>query len=217
MLAGGDVADAINGFKAKQGAFDTITADGLRNDGAMKAADVGVKSLRDTVAVPVSDTDRVQVDAVLNLTQLMKASSVSGPAKILIINLIKEMKTTMKTADAVIDQLKATLAAANDPKQMAKLKVDAEAWFKTISNELWWAGSSTITKVAVDGRVFQRDGKKWWSYELTARGQMVKDYQFRSPAEWFAEVYTVAMLGKLAQGHPCAGDIKTLDTTKKIT
>ena len=51
---------------------------------------------------------------------------------------------------------------------------------------------------------------------MAARGQMVKDYQFRSPAEWFAEVYTVAMLGKLSGSHPCAKIIKDIDTTHKI-
>lgn len=208
---------AINGYKTKQNAFNAITADGLRDDGAMKAADTAVKQLRDTVTVPLSDTDKGQVENAMNLTQLMKLSTAAGPAKLLIINLIKEMKTTMATADQVIRKLDASLKAANDPKQMTKFKAEAEAWVKAISKELWWAGSSTITKVAVEGKVYQRDDKKWWRYELSARNQMLKDYQFRSPSEWFAEVYTVAMLGKLSKGHPCFGDIKTIDTTQKIT
>jgi hypothetical protein len=46
---------------------------------------------------------------------------------------------------------------------------------------------------------------------------MVQDYQFRSPSEWFAEVYAVEMLGKLSEGHPCKGMIRGLDSTRQLT
>ena len=99
---------------------------------------------------------------------------------------------------------------------VAKIAAGPIDWVKVVSKELWFASSGVVDKSAIEGRVYQKDGSKWLSYVLTARSKMVRNYQFRSPAEWFAEVYAVSMLGKLSSTHPCANDIKTIDTTKKI-
>ncbi len=52
--------------------------------------------------------------------------------------------------------------------------------------------------VAVAGRVYhQANESEWWSYDHGARAKTrVSDYQFRSPWEWFAEIYAITWLAK---------------------
>ncbi len=52
--------------------------------------------------------------------------------------------------------------------------------------------------VVVNGRVYQEAyGGEWWSYDPAAKGTTkVNDYQWRSPWEWFAEVYAISWLAK---------------------
>jgi hypothetical protein len=52
--------------------------------------------------------------------------------------------------------------------------------------------------VDVDGRSFVESyDQEWWSYEYAARAPTrVNNYQWRSPAEWFAEVYAITWLSK---------------------
>jgi hypothetical protein len=65
------------------------------------------------------------------------------------------------------------------------IRSDADPWFAP-------------SQVVIGGRVYQEayDGE-WWSYDNGARGTTkVNDYQWRSPAEWFAEVYAISWLAK---------------------
>jgi len=115
------------------------------------------------------------------------------------------MATKQMLADGAPDENDAD-QFANDP---------AIKWAALIRNELWWKSNSTIEGAAVGDKIYQADGTKWWKYPKAARGAMVRNYQFRSPVEWFAEVYAVFMLGKLATGHPCYKLIRAIDTSKK--
>jgi hypothetical protein len=66
-----------------------------------------------------------------------------------------------------------------------KVRTKAKPWFED-------------TQIVVDGRVYQEAyAGQWWSYTFAARAQTkVNDYQWRSPFEWFAEVYAISWLSK---------------------
>ncbi|MFY9479878.1 MAG: hypothetical protein WAQ08_19750 [Aquabacterium sp.] len=55
------------------------------------------------------------------------------------------------------------------------------------------------TAVNVGGRAYVESyDNEWWSYEHASRAPTrVNNYQWRSPAEWFAEVYAITWLKKV--------------------
>lgn len=56
---------------------------------------------------------------------------------------------------------------------------------------------------AVNNRVIQETYKgKWRSYSLAARDDAVTSYQFRAPAEWFAEIYAAYYCGLIKRTDP---------------
>jgi len=68
---------------------------------------------------------------------------------------------------------------------------------------LWDKGDSGAATYAIGSSVFQQAYENQWvSYALSARGQKLCNYQFRSEAEWFAEPYAAFFLGKLKPNHP---------------
>lgn len=66
-----------------------------------------------------------------------------------------------------------------------KVRSDADPWFAS-------------SQIVVGGRVYQEAyAAEWWSYDNGARASTkVNNYQWRSPAEWFAEVYAISWLSK---------------------
>jgi len=70
-------------------------------------------------------------------------------------------------------------------------------------NGLWDKGRSGANAANIGGRVYQESYKGFWvSYTFKARGQGVSSYQFRSDAEWFAEVYGFYYMDRLPKKHP---------------
>ncbi|WP_207478932.1 hypothetical protein [Arenibaculum pallidiluteum] len=71
------------------------------------------------------------------------------------------------------------------------------------SKVLYMKGPSEAAKVAIGDRVYiESYPGDWWSYSLAKRQEtQVSDYQWRAPGEWFAELYAMYYLGKLAKGH----------------
>lgn len=80
-----------------------------------------------------------------------------------------------------------------------------------IPSSVWKIAQSTLEtcrKLAADTkpwrsvlpvgeRVFHKDNNSWLSYSLKARQKFtVRDYQWRSPVEWFAELYAVSWIAK---------------------
>jgi hypothetical protein len=70
----------------------------------------------------------------------------------------------------------------------------AKCLFIRAKNNPWFKN----TQVVVDGRAYQQAyPNEWWSYENGSRtSTKVNAYQWRSPAEWFAEVYAISWLSK---------------------
>lgn len=70
------------------------------------------------------------------------------------------------------------------------------------SGRVWWDQGQT-NKATIGGRVYQEAYKGTWvSYLAAARSKGLTGYQFRAPAEWFAELYAGYHCGKLKKGHP---------------
>jgi hypothetical protein len=68
-----------------------------------------------------------------------------------------------------------------------------------------WASQSTAQQIAINGVVFQECYTgSWVSYQLAARSRGMTAYQFRSPAEWFSELYAAYHSGKIKDTHPSA-------------
>ncbi len=76
-----------------------------------------------------------------------------------------------------------------------------------------WSSHSTAKSLAIDGRVYQQsyDAPTWSSYELAARQEAITGYQFRSPLEWFSELYAAFKCDKLKPSHPAMAWLQRLD------
>lgn len=82
----------------------------------------------------------------------------------------------------------------------------AEDWVTgvRVTAGLWWHAADCKVR-AIGDRVYQEAyAGEWVSYKLSARAQGVTGYQFRSPAEWFAELYAAYFMKKMNPKHPAA-------------
>lgn len=91
------------------------------------------------------------------------------------------------------------------PDVWEKRRAEALVWCESIraANGIWWKGA-ICQRVAIGGRVYQEsynDGR-WRSYDYSARAKGISGYQFRAPAEWFAELYAAYFGEKLKPSHP---------------
>ncbi len=218
----GDVATMVNTLDMQKDVTASMTPDDLKDDPGVKEMDRLVSEFLDTLHTDPSVDDLNRFLATHNQALAQSKVTETDPMKrMLITSVIQTMREGLRRADDVIDekqtQLKLLTDGKPDPTDLTKIKDDpAIAWAKLIRTELWWKSSTEIEGTAAVGdTVYQADGTKWWKYKKAARAQMVRDYQFRSPAEWFAEVYAVFMLGKLAPSHPAYGLIKGIDTSKR--
>jgi hypothetical protein len=121
---------------------------------------------------------------------------------------VTELKKTVKVSKKVTDPMlrQVVLAALRDGTTTQLDAIENDDWQKLIGfltdkclavredADPWFASS----QVVVGGRVYQEAyGGEWYSYTYAARGKTkVNDYQWRSPAEWFAEVYAISWLAK---------------------
>jgi hypothetical protein len=104
----------------------------------------------------------------------------------------------------------AAAAKPDDVEQQAwdDAKAAVDKWCtKVLSYGLWWDGAGT-KEVEIDGRVYQHMGDRGElpprlvSYDYSARKRGIHGYQFRAPAEWFAELYAAYYMGALKPEHP---------------
>jgi len=108
-------------------------------------------------------------------------------------------KEKARAADVAAKLCDAENAGPPLPEQSVLDEIEKEPafqWASAMQKDFWFAGASVIEASAWNGYIYHKD-KKWWKYPAAARGMMVSPYQFRSPAEWFAEIYAVHMLRKL--------------------
>lgn len=215
-IRSGAVQGAIDKMTKLKNDYKGLDRATLLKDPAVVAGDKELEDILDEFDLPLDQNGRAELNKRMALNKLGSMIKVPDKNVGFVVQFLLDMQAYLIRAEDLAKQYETAFQAVEDPKALAKLAGDVLKWAKLITKELWWKSSSDIEGVAINGTVYQQDGTSWWQYALSARDRMVKDYQFRSPAEWFAEVYTVAMLGKLSSSHPCADDIKTIDTTKKL-
>jgi hypothetical protein len=103
------------------------------------------------------------------------------------------------------------------PQQWEQQRLRVESWVRTMRADAgpWWDAGASKTN-AIDGRVYHEAYEgDWVSYKLAARAQGITGYQFRSAAEWFAELYAAFHSKKLNPNHPAASWLAKLKTESK--
>lgn len=214
LLAGRSADKALEVIGANKKGYEAVTRDVLLKDPAVVAADKIIEDIAEELGDELTPEVSVALDKKFNPSTIGAMSKLDDI--MVAANFCVAMRSRFLRAEDLADQYEMSFAAAGDEGKFRKLAAKVEAWVKLVTSELWFASSSDVDKVVVGGKVYQRDGTKWWRYDASARKLMVRDYQFRSPAEWFAECYAVEILHGLGNGHPLAGEIRKLDTTKKI-
>jgi hypothetical protein len=97
--------------------------------------------------------------------------------------------------------------ADRDAKDWKKSQDEVDEWCNgALSYGVWWNGELT-KKIVLGDRVYQNmadSGKtpRWVSYLYAERRKGIHGYQFRAPAEWFAELYAAYYMGMLKPSHP---------------
>jgi hypothetical protein len=105
---------------------------------------------------------------------------------------------------------------AVDPVVWEKRRTDFEEWYANVrcstDNGPIVVGDGAAAKAAaIDGRVVQESYPgKWTSYDVASRTKGLTGYQFRAPAEFFAELYAGYHTGKLKPAHPAVPWLSTL-------
>lgn len=90
---------------------------------------------------------------------------------------------------------------AGSPEALAYKAFDD--WLALATSDGIWERDGDAQSIAVGGRIYHEAYKRnWVSYLQAARSKGLTGYQFRSPAEWFAEVYAGFHSGVLGPNHP---------------
>ncbi|MFN0185267.1 MAG: hypothetical protein ACKVQR_15760, partial [Aquabacterium sp.] len=91
-------------------------------------------------------------------------------------------------------------------------RLEVERWAaQSVEGDSPWGKPANAKANAIGGRVYHEAYEgDWVSYHLAARRLGISDYQFRSPAEWFADMYALFYLDKLNPSHPSAGWLEAL-------
>lgn len=77
-------------------------------------------------------------------------------------------------------------------------------WACSDPENLWKHYAEKPAGYVINGRFYARVDNNWRSYRVAARSKGVSQYQFKAPAEWFAELYAAYQMKKLPDSHPDA-------------
>lgn len=198
--------------------FDTAP-DLLKDDPGLKLAEAARKGVAKTGAWPDGLQSPDEVGVAINMkrgdpSKRPKGKLVRGGLVKLYIEAVarvlqQQVPMNKAVADVVAEArptVPDNIPDASEWEEMAKHA--AVAWclqirLKGKSNGLWRGGAAAAGAAKLsDDRVYQQSNEKnWWSYDLTARTGNVSSYQFRSPGEYFAELYAAYYLDWLPENH----------------
>jgi hypothetical protein len=92
-------------------------------------------------------------------------------------------------------------AEAGTPDFLALAAFDQ--WHALASADFVYSRQSDCDAIQIGDRIYHEAyPRSWVSYKAAARKKGLTGYQFRSPAEWFAELYAGWKTGKLGPKHP---------------
>lgn len=101
-----------------------------------------------------------------------------------------------------------------------KAQAEAEAWVKDIrvGKKPWDNAAVAKQRTTADGMVYHEGYEgNWVGYRYSARAQGITGYQFRAPAEWFAELYAAYHMQKLNPSHPASTWLAKLKAESKTS
>ena len=98
------------------------------------------------------------------------------------------------------------------PDQWKARQADVDKWHRiATAKNVWWrqgdCDTITIGKTMIYHEAYDMN---WVGYLAAARKKGMTGYQFRAPAEWFAELYASFHSGKIQAGHPSEKWLKKL-------
>ena len=101
-----------------------------------------------------------------------------------------------------------------------KARAEAEAWVRDIrvDRDPWDNAAVAKQRTTADGMVYHEGYEgRWVGYRYAARAQGITGYQFRAPAEWFAELYAAYHMDKLNPSHPASKWLARLKAESKTS
>ena len=102
-----------------------------------------------------------------------------------------------------------TVVAGSDD---AKAYDAFDRWHRLATSDGIWERQGDAEEIAIDGTRIYHEAypREWVSYAAVARKKALTGYQFRAPAEWFAELYAGFKSNKLGPKHPAREWLKKL-------
>jgi hypothetical protein len=98
-----------------------------------------------------------------------------------------------------------------DAGQWAARQAEVDKWHRiATAKNVWWRESDCVEITIGDMIYHEAYDMNWVGYLAAARKKGMTGYQFRAPAEWFAELYAAFHSGKIKKGHPSEGWLKKL-------
>lgn len=90
------------------------------------------------------------------------------------------------------------------PDEWERRRITVTAWLEnTFEGRQPWQTTSAAKACEINGRCYHESMKGYWvSYPIAERSKGVTGYQFRSPLEWFSELYAAFHSERLADAHP---------------
>ncbi len=104
------------------------------------------------------------------------------------------------------------------PDEWERRRITVKAWLEnTYSDRSPWQTTSSAKACEIDGRCYHESMPGYWvSYPISERSKGVTGYQFRSPLEWFSELYAAFHSGRLADAHPARAWLEKLKNPEEV-
>ena len=105
----------------------------------------------------------------------------------------------------------ATVPAAPAGSAADNARIAFDGWYTKATSKNIYRRQADSESLKIGKHIYHEAYPRTWvGYLATARNQALTGYQFRAPAEWFAELYAGYRSGKLKDDHPAMEWLKKL-------